>query len=456
MKLKKAAAVIMSVAMIGGAGVCNGFSDIMSYESVSAIGLVPYSLKASLGSNVFVVNEGENIDNDDLIGHDLVIDELVGYAHDMPQDELYGQITPSDTYNRHSVDECTVTYPEKLVNGTNTLTITYVPHNAPSYAVSTDLRIFVKFSEDLSLPGDILPDFINASEDAVTKYKRSGKNESYCVVEKDSARVYNTNQYNNVKTLVYQGDDIEKLRADFPDIDITAIYNDIKFNCGSLSNNCCCVNKADDLSYYNLNTDEMTQEEYSDLYADLLVSDYAENIYVAQFVSQRDIEIMDISFMLESDTEPVKEEFSGLESFTYEDNGDGTYKVEASIGLDTNIYQALRSIDLNSDVSDVQYNYIWDMEYIMPEWCYLVPAVMYEINVPGVNKAALVYGDTDLNGVADMSDLTLLSQYLLGDKKLDEKGMLCADVTGDNDVSLADLSHFKQYIGKENVKLGPQ
>lgn len=58
----------------------------------------------------------------------------------------------------------------------------------------------------------------------------------------------------------------------------------------------------------------------------------------------------------------------------------------------------------------------------------------------------IVCGDIDDNGVIDMSDLTLLSQYLLGDIKLTEKAVKAADVTFDGLVSLSDLSTFKQYV----------
>ena len=66
------------------------------------------------------------------------------------------------------------------------------------------------------------------------------------------------------------------------------------------------------------------------------------------------------------------------------------------------------------------------------------------------------YGDINRDKVVEMTDLTLLSQYLLGDIKLDPQQILLADVNGDGGTDIADLSHFKQYILKEPVKLGPQ
>lgn len=68
----------------------------------------------------------------------------------------------------------------------------------------------------------------------------------------------------------------------------------------------------------------------------------------------------------------------------------------------------------------------------------------------------IIYGDLDGNEKADLSDLTSLSLYLLGDLKLDGTALKCADVNGDGDVNISDLAHFKQYISKDAVVLGPQ
>ncbi|MDO5560013.1 MAG: pectinesterase family protein [Oscillospiraceae bacterium] len=67
----------------------------------------------------------------------------------------------------------------------------------------------------------------------------------------------------------------------------------------------------------------------------------------------------------------------------------------------------------------------------------------------------IMYGDIDKNKVVEMTDLTMLSQYLLGDIYLDETQLQAADVNGDTRVQLADLSHLKQYIMMEEVTLGP-
>ena len=56
----------------------------------------------------------------------------------------------------------------------------------------------------------------------------------------------------------------------------------------------------------------------------------------------------------------------------------------------------------------------------------------------------------------ELTDLSMLSLYLLGDTTLDESVLKVADVNADGSVNLADLAHFKQYISKDDVTLGVQ
>ncbi|MDO5560230.1 MAG: dockerin type I domain-containing protein [Oscillospiraceae bacterium] len=66
------------------------------------------------------------------------------------------------------------------------------------------------------------------------------------------------------------------------------------------------------------------------------------------------------------------------------------------------------------------------------------------------------YGDINNDNTVDLSDLTLISQYLIHDISFDETQKKYADCNGDGNLGLADLSQLKQFISKENVKLGPQ
>ncbi|MBQ9981330.1 MAG: RICIN domain-containing protein [Oscillospiraceae bacterium] len=70
------------------------------------------------------------------------------------------------------------------------------------------------------------------------------------------------------------------------------------------------------------------------------------------------------------------------------------------------------------------------------------------------NQTNVVYGDLDSNKEIDITDLTILSLYLLSDVKLNESQLEAADVNADGKVDIADLAHFKQYISKDNVVLG--
>ena len=62
-------------------------------------------------------------------------------------------------------------------------------------------------------------------------------------------------------------------------------------------------------------------------------------------------------------------------------------------------------------------------------------------------------GDTDNNGVIDLTDLTDLSLALLDDKELTEDQKLASDVDGDGAVTLADLARLQQYLSKKIDKL---
>ncbi len=69
----------------------------------------------------------------------------------------------------------------------------------------------------------------------------------------------------------------------------------------------------------------------------------------------------------------------------------------------------------------------------------------------------IVYGDVNCDGIVDITDLTNLSIYLIGDKKLGDASLLRADVSYDGEINLADLAVLKQYISKDTtVILGPE
>lgn len=62
-----------------------------------------------------------------------------------------------------------------------------------------------------------------------------------------------------------------------------------------------------------------------------------------------------------------------------------------------------------------------------------------------------VTGDIDLNGKADLSDLTMLSVHLMGEGVFSEIQSANADVDFDSEISIADLARFKQYVVKDII-----
>ncbi len=70
-------------------------------------------------------------------------------------------------------------------------------------------------------------------------------------------------------------------------------------------------------------------------------------------------------------------------------------------------------------------------------------------------QETVVYGDVDLDGSVDLTDLSKLSLYLIKDIKLEEKSLKNADVDGDGTVDIPDLATLKQYLSKIIDKLGP-
>ena len=64
------------------------------------------------------------------------------------------------------------------------------------------------------------------------------------------------------------------------------------------------------------------------------------------------------------------------------------------------------------------------------------------------------FGDVSKDGKVDITDLTMISLYLLDDIDFDSTQKMSGDVVYDSEVNLADLSLMKQYIMKDDVTLG--
>lgn len=70
------------------------------------------------------------------------------------------------------------------------------------------------------------------------------------------------------------------------------------------------------------------------------------------------------------------------------------------------------------------------------------------------HKKSFIWGDLDESGEVDLSDLTVLSQHLLKDIKLEGTKLSAADVNGDDEVDIRDIALLKQYVMNDQVKLG--
>lgn len=73
---------------------------------------------------------------------------------------------------------------------------------------------------------------------------------------------------------------------------------------------------------------------------------------------------------------------------------------------------------------------------------------------PVESNSTITYGDFNGDGIVDLTDLTIMSLDLVGDRTHDPSLDEFYDVNGSGKYDLADLAHLKQYICKDNVILG--
>lgn len=81
--------------------------------------------------------------------------------------------------------------------------------------------------------------------------------------------------------------------------------------------------------------------------------------------------------------------------------------------------------------------------------------------VVGSVKVCNQYGDLNDDNMVDLTDLTILSLYLLHDCELNDAELYAANVQQgelceDDEPNLADLAKLKQYVLKQDVILGPE
>lgn len=62
----------------------------------------------------------------------------------------------------------------------------------------------------------------------------------------------------------------------------------------------------------------------------------------------------------------------------------------------------------------------------------------------------IYYGDLNNDGTADLTDLTLLSLFLMGSADLTNSEIEAADIDGNGEADIADLAYFKQFVCKDS------
>jgi len=87
----------------------------------------------------------------------------------------------------------------------------------------------------------------------------------------------------------------------------------------------------------------------------------------------------------------------------------------------------------------------------------LVYGVPYGEEMPETSTADIMYGDINGDKKVDITDLSLLSLFLIGDRKLTAAQKKAADVLYDDEVGITDLAHFKRYLSKmPGTVIGPE
>lgn len=81
---------------------------------------------------------------------------------------------------------------------------------------------------------------------------------------------------------------------------------------------------------------------------------------------------------------------------------------------------------------------------------FLASAMALSISM-GAGATDIKVGDMNGNSRIDISDLSIVSLYLIGDVKLSRKETIRADFDGDSEVTLADLALMKMYVTRSGL-----
>ena len=159
------------------------------------------------------------------------------------------------------------------------------------------------------------------------------------------------------------------------------------------------------------------------LFSSVSTTAFAENVVTNSEKITNTKEVYDIVSLF------IKENYADDARIIYEEDGSVYINIlEVPIGVDEE-YQRKVADDIS--------NYI-DKNNIDPS---MVPITF-------LTDAAVEekIGDINSDGNVDLTDLSMLSLAIIGDKILTETQQKVADVTGDGQVSITDLATLRQYI----------
>jgi len=129
----------------------------------------------------------------------------------------------------------------------------------------------------------------------------------------------------------------------------------------------------------------------------------------------------------------------------YDENGNKTLEITDGVissGTNDFILKSLMATPLDSYENAVGYRIAFCNDY---DAYHKLHFTDYDNTV---QSPEYMLGDIDDNKVVDLTDLTYLSLYLLGDYEFDERQCASADIQGDGTVNIADLPAFKQAVTK--------
>ncbi|MDO5560900.1 MAG: dockerin type I domain-containing protein [Oscillospiraceae bacterium] len=489
MKFKKITACVLSLTLVFSAFAAGGYTNIFNSDSVSAesklpennidpiyhkyyapneeSGIVPYSISATLENYDFELKNGDTIDKEDLENHGIVVTEVCGWLHDVPEDPLCGQITPlaSNRTRTHTLNDCKVCIPSKLVNGKNTIYITYC---AKQFCVDTtevaELVVNVNYtdaSSDAEIK-DYLPNHISRSPEDIFTFKCDENGETCLDVSQNEALVYSFNYADSTKALIYSGSDIENLKLDYPELKISEVQDTLSYGTDA---EVPCNNMSDDTTYYQIDTSELTKEQFTELCSELEESKYGNDINYARFVSTDSVDYLTMSFVPVTYNYIEDYDFRGCDK-TYEEGAWHYYKTFQAVDcyISSYLFQYERKLDIKD--FDLSYSLQDDND---PSWCYLQSlksvvdssdtydayAARTEWEADPNAPKEIEYNPPELDHDITMLDMTLVSQWLMCDISLTDEQVTYYDVTGDGSTNLCDLAMMKQYLMHDEVTLWP-